>query len=194
MFQSAALLCVVACILLAAVGVRAETLYKCQQNGVPTFSDQPCQGTQLGSEEMQPAATAQPEKSTRKTTQPGYRDSVEQLFKRCSTGDHAACRQLGIAKPGQHWTLRWGITRTITNFQPLSGRYARYPTETEVHVECLPSRRLRTVYVRKDLDTVFLRDGDMVVNSESGVRGLREYGSRFRSLEEAAEAVCREQP
>lgn len=101
-----------------------------------------------------------------------------------------ACRMLGVSKPGQRWTQQPGRTRTITNNQQLSGKYARYPKETEIYIECLPSRRRITVYSRKDIDAVFLRDGDKIINSESGIRGLREHGTRFRSIEEAAESLC----
>ena len=169
----------------------ADTLYKCRKDGVLVFSDHPCEGQQLTTEtshSVPPITSNTSEKQDRK--RPGQLESAENLFRRCSNGDIQACRLLGIAKPGQRWTLQHGITRTITNNQQLSGKYARYPKETEIHIECLPSRRRISVYSRRDIDAVYLRDGDKIVNSESGIRGLREYGTRFQSVDKAAEALC----
>jgi len=170
----------------------AETLYKCSKDGVLVFSDQPCQGQQLEAESISsPAPASQNKSKNRQLKKPGYMDSTDNLFKRCSNGDMEACRLLGVSKPGQRWTQQAGITRNITNNRQLSGKYARYPKETEIHIECLPSRHRVTVYSRNDINAVFLRDGDKIVNSESGMRGLREYGTRFRSIDEAAETLCR---
>lgn len=169
----------------------ADTLYKCRKDGVLVFSDQPCEGQQLATETTSNATSVTPDKSEKQSRKkPGYMGSTEDVFRRCSNGDIQACRQLGVSKPGQRWTQQQGITRTITNNMQLSGKYARYPKETEIYIECLPSRRRITVYSRKDIDAVFLRDGDKIVNSESGIRGLREYGTRFQSVDEAAKSLC----
>lgn len=169
----------------------ADTLYKCSKDGVLVFSDHPCQGQQLETETTTNATPVTPNKSEeRKHKKPVYQENTENLFKRCSNGDIQACRLLGVSKPGQRWTQQSGTTRTITNNQQLSGKYARYPKETEIHIECLPSRKRITVYSRKDINAIFLRDGDNIVNSESGMRGLRKYGTRFQSIEEAAESLC----
>lgn len=169
----------------------ADTLYKCKKDGVLVFSDQPCQGQQLETETTSNTTPATSNKTQEKNRKkPMYMESTETQFKQCSHGDMQACRMLGVSKPGQRWTQQPGRTRTITNNQQLSGKYARYPKETEIYIECLPSRRRITVYSRKDIDAVFLRDGDKIINSESGIRGLREHGTRFRSIEEAAESLC----
>lgn len=169
-----------------------ETLYKCRKDDILIFSDQPCQGQQLETDIINNTSSNKRKNSEeRHLYKPDYMNSTERLLTRCSSGDTEACRQIGISKPGQYWTQRQGITRTITNNQQLSGKYARYPKETEIHIECLPSRRQITVYNRNDLNAVFLRDGDNIVNSESGLRGLREYGTSYHSVDEAAATLCR---
>lgn len=173
----------------------ADTLYKCEDNGVMVFSDTPCRGKQIGSESMEMSDSRKSPKGMtsdqRKRRIDSQESQTEKLFKLCNSGEIHACDKLNIAGPGITWREQSRMQHTITNGQQLSGKYARYPTETEVFIECLPSRLLRSVYIRKDLDAVFLRDGDMVLRPENIYRRVREYGSRFSTIDDAATAACR---
>lgn len=176
------------------VSSAADTLYKCEENGVMVFSDTPCRGKQIGSEFMEKSDGRKVKKNMtsdqRKRRIEPQGSETEKLFNLCNGGDTNACVTLNIAGPGVTWREKYRMQHTITNSQQLSGKYSRYPTETEVFIECLPSRLHRSVHIRKDLDAVFLRDGDMVQRPENNYRSVREYGSRFSTIDEAAKAAC----
>ncbi len=163
--------------------VSAETIYKCEDNGVFTFSDAPCRGRQLGSESLEAP------RDTRSGEKAGT-DETEEVYEKCETGDLEACRLLNIARPGDTWREVSRTNKNIISGGQLSGKYARYPVETRVTIECLPSRWLRTIYIRKDINAVFLRDGDLVASPENNYVPTRQYGSRFSTMEEAARAAC----
>jgi hypothetical protein len=184
------------CVLALAIPVSsiADTLYKCEENGVMVFSDTPCRGKQIGSEFMESGESRKARRNVtsdqRKRRIEPLGSETEKLFNLCNSGDTSACASLNIAGPGVIWREQYRTQHTITNGQQLSGKYARYPTETEVIIECLPSRLLRSVHIRKDIDAIFLRDGDMVLRPENNYRRVREYGSRFSTIDEAAKAAC----
>jgi hypothetical protein len=202
-----------ACIVLALLvpaPAAAQKLYKCQKDGKVFFSNAPCAGT-AGS--VQASSPLPSNVTTLAGPAPGrayspddkelltrIQKELPELTARCEAGDQqvcalldcvlkadrAACARAEGRLAGRGWRE---VARKENRVKEQDGEGGeRAFKELEITVECRQAKDVRSVYWR-DEGWVYLRDGPKVTDPATG-RTDREPGSRFTSIEAAAEAAC----
>lgn len=200
----------IALALLIPAPAAAQKLYKCQKDGKVFFSNTPCTGT-AGS--VQSSSPLQSSVTTLAGPAPGrayspddqellarIQKELPELTARCEAGDQqvcalldcvlkadrAACARAEGRLAGRGWRE---VSRKENRVKEQDGGGGeRTYKELEIAVECQKLKDVRSVYWR-DEGWVYLRDGPKVTDPATGRTG-REPGSRFTSIEAAAEAAC----
>lgn len=188
----------------------AQKLYKCQKNGKVVFSNTPCTGA-AGS--VQSSSPLQSQVTTLAGPAPGRAYSADdkellariqkelpELTARCEAGDQPVCDlldcvlksdRLACARAegrmeGIGWRERSRRENKVRRNDPEQGSVI--DTELELTIECVPGPAVLQVYWGGQ-GWAYLRDGEPVVDAETGKKG-RAPGSRFPTIADAAQAAC----
>jgi hypothetical protein len=188
----------------------AQKLYKCQKDGKVFFSNTPCTGA-AGS--VQSSSPLQSPVTTLAGPAPGKAVSADDkellariqrdyadLTAKCEAGDQQVCDLLAcVLKADRAACARAEGRMSGNGWRELSRRENRLPRadselgtvydkELEIVVQCVPGAAIHRVYWRGE-GSVYLRNGIRVMNPFTG-KEEREPGSRYPTVDEAAEAAC----